>query len=191
NSSHYVWMVFKFVGLIGIIVTLSLSEVFFYNVFDWWPLKTLCVTTDGRLYEWWFRWQLDRFIVPVGMIFAFLYLTVKKYKPVGDEENVDICSGIGFHLLLFLGFCLVSVYTAFALLCPTKPDCNQTHSYISPLPVIGFILLRNVPGRLRTRYSTFFAWFGKISLEASTPKGKLSRALRSGLRVNVKWIRSG
>jgi hypothetical protein len=27
--------------------------------------------------------------------------------------------------------------------------------------------MRNVPGWLRTKYSSFFAWFGKISLEVS------------------------
>lgn len=31
--------------------------------------------------------------------------------------------------------------------------------------IISYIVLRNISGVLRTRYSTFFAWFGKISLE--------------------------
>ncbi|KAG0423140.1 hypothetical protein HPB47_001077 [Ixodes persulcatus] len=31
--------------------------------------------------------------------------------------------------------------------------------------IISYIILRNISGLLRTRYSTFFAWFGKISLE--------------------------
>jgi hypothetical protein len=33
--------------------------------------------------------------------------------------------------------------------------------------IVSFILMRNVPGWLRTKYSSFFAWFGKISLEVS------------------------
>ena len=31
--------------------------------------------------------------------------------------------------------------------------------------IVSYIILRNVPGWIRTRYSSFFAWFGKISLE--------------------------
>lgn len=31
--------------------------------------------------------------------------------------------------------------------------------------IISFIVLRNVFGPLRVRYSSFFAWFGRISLE--------------------------
>jgi hypothetical protein len=30
---------------------------------------------------------------------------------------------------------------------------------------VSFVLLRNVSGWLRSRYSSFFAWFGRISLE--------------------------
>ena len=31
--------------------------------------------------------------------------------------------------------------------------------------IIGFVTLRNVFGAIRVRYSSFFAWFGRISLE--------------------------
>ena len=31
--------------------------------------------------------------------------------------------------------------------------------------IVSYIILRNVSGMLRTRYSSFFAWFGHISLE--------------------------
>uniref|UniRef100_V5HYZ9 Putative conserved plasma membrane protein n=2 Tax=Ixodes ricinus TaxID=34613 RepID=V5HYZ9_IXORI len=56
-------------------------------------------------------------------------------------------------------------YTTFALVCRAKPDCNEIHAYVSFVPIISYIILRNISGLLRTRYSTFFAWFGKISLE--------------------------
>lgn len=31
--------------------------------------------------------------------------------------------------------------------------------------ILAFILIRNIPGYARSIYSSFFAWFGKISLE--------------------------
>lgn len=55
--------------------------------------------------------------------------------------------------------------TAFALLCSNKEECNGIHAYISFIPIVSYITLRNMSGLLRSRYSIFFAWFGKISLE--------------------------
>ncbi|OPL21407.1 hypothetical protein AM593_06079, partial [Mytilus galloprovincialis] len=56
-------------------------------------------------------------------------------------------------------------YVIFTFLCKNKVECNQFHSYLTIVPIVSFILIRNVPGWLRTKYSSFFAWFGKISLE--------------------------
>ena len=35
------------------------------------------------------------------------------------------------------------------------------------MQMISFLTLRNMAGFLRTNYSSFFAWFGKISFEVS------------------------
>ena len=40
-------------------------------------------------------------------------------------------------------------------------------SFYSFMQVTGIIILRNSSGYVRARYSTFFAWFGSISLEVS------------------------
>ena len=37
--------------------------------------------------------------------------------------------------------------------------------YTFILQIISYVLIRNVVGWIRTRYSSFFAWFGRISLE--------------------------
>ncbi|XP_077544397.1 N-acetylneuraminate (7)9-O-acetyltransferase isoform X2 [Haemaphysalis longicornis] len=60
---------------------------------------------------------------------------------------------------------LSEFYTTFAFVCRSKPDCNEVHAYIFFVPILSYIILRNMSGLLRARYSTFFAWFGKISLE--------------------------
>lgn len=53
-------------------------------------------------------------------------------------------------------------------------DLLVTHShsfsfcfFFSFLKILAFILIRNIPGYVRSVYSSFFAWFGKISLEVS------------------------
>ncbi|KAL7976638.1 hypothetical protein Chor_008587, partial [Crotalus horridus] len=73
---------------------LAYSEDVFEKIFSIWPLS-MFFELNGSIYEWWFRWQLDRYI-------------------------------------------------------------------------LAFILIRNIPGYARSVYSSFFAWFGRISLEASS-----------------------
>lgn len=54
---------------------------------------------------------------------------------------------------------------------PDSPLC-----FLLPAPqILSFILIRNIPGYVRSVYSSFFAWFGKISLEVrGRPRGCLS-----------------
>ena len=47
----------------------------------------------------------------------------------------------------------------------TKSSSNALHTYISPLPILAFVHLRNCTQALRNHYSTGYAWVGKISLE--------------------------
>ena len=49
-------------------------------------------------------------------------------------------------------------------------DCNEVHPYISFLPIISFILLRNMTGLARSRYSNFFAWIGRLYIEMMIAK---------------------
>lgn len=55
---------------------------------------------------------------------------------------------------------------SFTFLCPSKSDCNEIHPYGVVVPIISYIFLRNLSA-IRTKYSSFFSWFGKISLEVS------------------------
>ena len=46
-----------------------------------------------------------------------------------------------------------------------RSDCNESHGYIFFLPIVAYLMLRNVFGCVRSRISHFFGWFGKITLE--------------------------
>uniref|UniRef100_A0A1I8F2F4 Cas1_AcylT domain-containing protein n=1 Tax=Macrostomum lignano TaxID=282301 RepID=A0A1I8F2F4_9PLAT len=48
-------------------------------------------------------------------------------------------------------------YTAFAVLCPSKQDCNSVHPLLVVLPILGYACVRNVWGSLRQRYS-YHVW---------------------------------
>ncbi|CAE1229952.1 CASD1 [Acanthosepion pharaonis] len=165
NLLHYLYMISKFVVLAVVITLFYLSEVFFEKVFLSRPFKALFVTSDDSIREWRFRWQLDRYSTLYGMLFAFGYQLLIKYRIIDDSNRETLFSkGISWCLCIFsiLG---IAGYTVFAWVCSSKPQCNDVHSYLTFLPIISYIILRNVPGWLRTKYSTFFAWFGKISLE--------------------------
>ncbi|XP_029649299.1 N-acetylneuraminate 9-O-acetyltransferase-like isoform X1 [Octopus sinensis] len=165
SNFHYLYMVSKFILLAVFITLFYLSEVFFEKVFLSRPFKALFVTSDDSIREWRFRWQLDRYSTLYGMLFAFGYQLLIKYRIIDDTTRDTLFSKGASWLLCIFSILGITGYTVFACVCRTKPHCNDVHSYLTFLPIISYIILRNVPGWLRTKYSTFFAWFGKISLE--------------------------
>ncbi|XP_076362337.1 N-acetylneuraminate (7)9-O-acetyltransferase isoform X2 [Tachypleus tridentatus] len=165
NPLQYLYMVLKFVVLFSIVTVLYMSEVFFEKIFVTRPWKALFVTTDDSIKEWWFRWKIDRYSVASGMLLAFAYHLLRQYRIIDDNNHSNLFSrglSLTATLVSFIG---LGIYATFAFLCRNKPECNEIHPYISFVPILSFIVLHNISGLLRTRYSTFFAWFGKISLE--------------------------
>lgn len=165
NPLHHLYLVAKLVALFAVLTVLYMSEVFFERIFVTRPWKALFVTTDDSIKEWWFRWKIDRYSVATGMLFGFAHYLLRQYRVIGDTHHGNLFSR-GLSLSLALGALLgLGFYTTFAFVCRSKPDCNEVHAYIFFVPILAYIILRNMSGLLRTRYSTFFAWFGKISLE--------------------------
>lgn len=142
-----------------------MSEVFFEKVFVTRPWKALFVTTDDDIHEWWSRWKLDRYSILFGMVFAVAYMLAQKYSFLDDNNHSNLFSrGIALSTTLAALIGMGS-YTTFTFLCRNQLECSEIHSYIVFIPIISYIVLRNISGILRTRYSSFFAWFGRISLE--------------------------
>jgi hypothetical protein len=163
---QYLFLLLKF-AVLAVTITLTYSsEVFFEKVFLSRPLKSLFVSADDSVVDWRFRWQLDRYSTVYGMGFAFGLVVAKKFKifediPVGQT----ILSRGAFWLAMLLSFSGLIGYTVFTNICKNKQQCNDIHSYIAFVPVVSYIFLRNFCSQLRAKYSVFFAWFGKISLE--------------------------
>lgn len=165
NPLHYLYLVCKCIGCLGVITVLFMSEVFFERIFVTRPWKALFVTTDDDIHEWWYQWKLDRYTITFGMIYAACFHIAQKYNVFDDNNHGNLFSrrtSISVTLLALLG---VGIYTSFSFLCRNVQNCEEIHSYIVFIPIIGYIVLRNISGILRTRYSAFFAWFGRISLE--------------------------
>jgi len=165
SVSQYLYVVLKFAGLVSIISTLYMSEVFFEKVFVTRPWKALFVTTDDDIHEWWFRWKLDRYSMVYGSLFSLGILVGGKLKLYDDSNHSclwprAIAVPLGVASLVGL-----VAYSVFAYLCRNKADGNEIHPYIAFVPIISLVLLRNLAGFWRSRYSSFFAWFGRISVE--------------------------
>ncbi|XP_075961635.1 N-acetylneuraminate (7)9-O-acetyltransferase isoform X2 [Anarhichas minor] len=155
---------FSFFWLKGDFGLYRVCQGLFERIFSVWPISAL-FELNGSIHEWWFRWKLDRFAVIHGMLFAFLYLVLQKCQVLTEGKGEALFSAKISNLLLFLSVVSFITYSIWASSCKTKTECNEMHPYISVVQILAFILIRNIPGYARSVYSSFFAWFGKISLE--------------------------
>lgn len=123
--------------------------------------------------EWRFRLSLDLYIVYIGMIAALLrhesQLRQKQGLEVDAKHSISlrlqdfitIPSRLSTVLTILLNFGFIHVARTY----PNKPSYNALLPYISWIPILGFITLRNSHPLVKSHYSTAFAWLGRISLE--------------------------
>ncbi|KAF4635344.1 hypothetical protein G7Y89_g2769 [Cudoniella acicularis] len=124
--------------------------------------------------EWRFRAFLDMYIVYVGMITAVLFDRSRKLRSgfVSPKTNIDkVIMLIITHYRIFQVVIVsssIAVLPGFWLLSSIhtkKEDFNWWHPYISFVPILAFIILRNSHNLLREYHSGLFAWLGRFSLE--------------------------
>ncbi|XP_054130165.1 N-acetylneuraminate 9-O-acetyltransferase [Melozone crissalis] len=157
-------LLLKLICLLTCIYFLSYSQGAFEKIFSFWPLSK-CFELNGTVYEWWFRWKLDRYVVFHGMLFAFIYLALQKHQMISEGKGDPLFSNRVSNVLLFISIVSFLTYSIWASSCKNKTECNELHPSVSVVQILAFILIRNIPGYVRSVYSSFFAWFGKISLE--------------------------
>ena len=127
-----------------------------------------CLKTAARInwdvHEWRFRMGLDLYIVYAGMLTAIAFIKISESKSVRLSSY-------------FTQLRIISVVVAAAtlgILWPAlgsiteKPEYNSWVPYISVLPILSFVVIRNCNRYLRNFYSSIFAWLGRYSLETFT-----------------------
>lgn len=100
-----------------------------------------------------------------GVVFAAAYQLAQRHGLLDDTGRSNLLppgAALSATLLAFIG---LGSYATFTFLCSNTYDCNEIHSYVAFLPIVSYIILRNVSGALRMRHSSMFAWFGTITLE--------------------------
>ncbi|KAL2080022.1 hypothetical protein ACEWY4_023815 [Coilia grayii] len=164
NGIWNVGILMKLLCLLLFICFFAYSQGLFESVFSTWPVSRL-FELQGSIHEWWFRWKLDRFAVIHGMVFAFAYLALQKWQLLSEGKGEPLFSTRISNCLLFVSVVSFMTYSIWASSCKNKTECNEMHPYISVVQILAFVLIRNIPGYARSLYSSFFAWFGRISLE--------------------------
>lgn len=109
--------------------------------------------------EWRFRLALDAWIVYVGMVCALVTIKCGEYQVSTYAHMWSLCQSIAY-VISILG---LAGYFLFELQ-HTKTS-QYYHPYISWVPILSYIILRNSTRVGRSMYSQFFAFIGKMSLE--------------------------
>jgi hypothetical protein len=125
-----------------------------------WFLKTF-FAIKWDLHEWQFRLGLDGFIVYIGMLMGIASVESKLYhKILGQTQGL---SGV-------IGFFAIGIYYFAIQLFTTheKKSYNALHPFISFVPILSFIALRNMNSHARSWHLQSMAWLGRCSLETFT-----------------------
>ncbi|TKA71868.1 hypothetical protein B0A49_04516 [Cryomyces minteri] len=138
--------------------------------------KMLEVTCNihWNLKEWRFRLELDQYVVFVGMLAAIAYARISAILAMSATSD-DIPSRLIRRYFILTR----SIVTAVSLLTmpaywfltnrlADKYAYNAWHPYLSPLPILAFVLLRNSHAQLRRHHVVIYAWLGRCSLETFT-----------------------
>lgn len=196
TATDHFWLVLKLVALLGAVTLLYLSQVFFERIFLMNPWKFLFTVSQQEVTvtSWWYHWSVDRYSVIAGMIYGLLHWTIiTPYIGINEMKTRDIaCHSressqssqdglvisnpfIAFQesfkpkgsLVNTLALAGIAFYSLFAATCRDKASCDEIHAYVSFIPIVSYIILRNATEFLRNRYSVLFAFIGRISLELS------------------------
>ena len=127
---------------------------------------------DWNVTEWRFRVSLDMYIVYTGMLAAVLYVRIS--DALHANPNHPISARIRQYFRTFhvtsvaISFTLLPLFWMLVQRFPDKFSYNALHPYISHLPILTYVVLRNSHRHLRNFHSSVFAWLGRCSLETFT-----------------------
>lgn len=141
----------------GLVAWFMKQEWLLENIFDLLE-RVFRIHWSSR--EWAFRVNLDLWIVYAGMLAAIANMKLREYRLTED---------LRWPLVSKFAFCASAVcmmwFFGFELYQESKFTYNLWHPYMSFLPILAFIVLRNASVILRSGSSSAFAFIGKCSLE--------------------------
>ena len=156
------------------------------------PLWFIFGFHDGRfpiMHEWSFRGGLDHWACFVGTLCAYNYPYFETFLNYLDRKSSTwpelSVKRLLRYVIASLSICsLVGWY--FAFMQRDKYEYNRLHPYSSPLPIIAFIIIRNIHPKLRSYHLGLLSWLGKITLE--TYLSQLHIYLQSNAKHLIEYI---
>ena len=156
-----------------------------------WILRELFSILEGVCGITWsakessFRLRLDYWIIYFGMLTAIAFIKIRDNRLTDHPlwpTIVKVSFGGSVAGLLW--------FFAFELLQPSKFTYNYWHPYISWIPIISFVILRNANATLRSASSQMFGFIGRCSLETFIIQYHLWLAADTkGLLIVIPWTR--
>ncbi|KAK7414928.1 hypothetical protein QQX98_006253 [Neonectria punicea] len=135
--------------LVSVVLETPLMSWFFF-------LLRMVFNIEWSYNEWYYRVSLDSLIVYVGMLVAVANFHMEKSINLGLRLTVAFAGLVA----------VVRYFHAFSKL--GMRDYKLWHPYMSCVPVLAFIAMRNVSAPVRNFHSRAMAWLGRCSLETYT-----------------------
>eukprot|EP01062_Namystynia_karyoxenos_P003769 TRINITY_DN1133_c0_g1_i1.p1 TRINITY_DN1133_c0_g1~~TRINITY_DN1133_c0_g1_i1.p1 ORF type:complete len:615 (+),score=206.52 TRINITY_DN1133_c0_g1_i1:86-1846(+) len=171
NEKNWV-IALKFAGCTAIVCGLFYSREIWETA--WAPLRPLVVYVNPRakpgtpgadpMHEWYFRAGLDRYVWMFGMLCANLHPRTSAFleslEGIPSAPARVLAHGAVLAALLAIGY---AWYAKFFVM--DKFEYNVWHPYTSWIPIMVYMLLRNLTPTLRSYSLHFFGFLGKITLE--------------------------
>lgn len=110
--------------------------------------------------EWIFRVTLDLWIVYIGMFVALATIKIQQHNLTDSPRWPMVVRGTAVLSVFALAW-----FFWFELSQPTKFAYNRYHPYVSWIPVMAFVVIRNCTAGLRSANSKAFGFIGRCSLE--------------------------
>ncbi|KAG8890823.1 hypothetical protein FRB98_004868 [Tulasnella sp. 332] len=157
HNEKTTFIVTKLLASMGAVTYVFKSEWLINALFDVLH-QFFAIRWEAR--EWIFRVSLDLWIVYVGMFVALLTIKVQEHHITESPRwPMMVKTAFGASVVGMMWFFW------FELNQPSKFTYNLWHPYVSWVPVLSFIVLRNATPVLRSAYSKSFAFIGRCSLE--------------------------
>ncbi|KAK4047792.1 hypothetical protein OIV83_005134 [Microbotryomycetes sp. JL201] len=116
--------------------------------------------THWNAKEWRFRVTLDMWIVWIGMLTALAFIKSKDMRLTERADWPQLR-----HWAIMSSAAAMVGFFVFELTRESKFVYNGYHPFVSFVPVLAFVVLRNATPYLRSTSSKFFIFFGQCSLE--------------------------
>ena len=182
HNDRTIFLVCKIFSAMAITTCVIKEEWILKEVFS--ILESIC-NISWSAKESSFRLKLDYWIIYPGMLTAVAFMKIRDNR-LADHPlwPAAVKVSVGSSIVGLLWF------FAFELLQPSKFTYNHWHPYISWIPIISFVILRNANPTLRSASSQMFGFIGRCSLETFIVQYHLWMAADTkGLLVVIPWTR--